>query len=64
MGYSSNLDMKGAGDLIHKITSATGVKQVVDKVAAKTGKDCGCGKRREKLNNMFPFNKNRYYGNN
>ncbi len=56
--------MNGAGDLIHKITSATGVKQVVDKVATKTGKDCGCGKRREKLNNMFPFNKNRYYGNN
>ncbi len=56
--------MKGAGGVIHKITKATGVKQVVDKVAAKTGKDCGCGKRREKLNNMFPFNKNRYYGNN
>lgn len=55
--------MEGAGDLIHKFTEKTGIKKIVDTVASKTGTDCGCGERREKLNNMFPFKKHNY-GNN
>tara|TARA_R100001163_G_scaffold35478_1_gene27295 strand:+ start:1376 stop:1528 length:153 start_codon:yes stop_codon:yes gene_type:complete len=42
---------KGLGDSIEKITRATGLKQVVESVS----KDCGCKKRKEKLNKMFPY---------
>ena len=47
---------KGLGDTIEKITKATGIKKVVDTVAKATGKDCGCDKRKETLNNWFPYN--------
>lgn len=49
--------MQGLGDAIEAVTEATGVKAVVEKVAKATGKDCGCGKRRDKLNKMVPFKK-------
>lgn len=39
------------GDKIEKVTKATGIKKAVDYVAKKTGKDCGCGKRKQSLNN-------------
>ena len=35
---------KGMGDVIEKITTATGIKKVVDTVSRVTGKDCGCAK--------------------
>lgn len=41
---------KGLGDTIEKITTATGIKKVVDTISNVTGKDCGCNKRKEKLN--------------
>lgn len=47
---------KGLGDTIEKITTATGIKKVVDTVAKATGKDCGCSKRRDTLNRVFPYN--------
>ena len=47
---------KGLGDTIAKITKATGIKKVVDTVAKATGKDCGCDKRQENLNRLFPYN--------
>ena len=46
---------KGLGDTIEKITNATGIKKVVDKVSRATGRDCGCGKRKETLNKFFPY---------
>ena len=46
---------KGLGDTIEKITTATGIKKVVDTVAKATGKDCGCNKRRDALNRAFPY---------
>lgn len=46
---------KGLGDTIEKITTATGIKKVVDKVSEVTKKPCGCGKRKQKLNEMFPY---------
>lgn len=55
---------KGLGDTIEKITAATGVKKAVEFVAKKSGKDCGCGARKEKLNdpnllvNKILYNKN------
>ena len=47
---------KGLGDTIEKITKATGIKKVVDKVSEVTKKDCGCNKRKNNLNQMFPYN--------
>ena len=49
---------KGLGDTIEKITKATGIKTVVDTVSKTTGKDCGCNKRQQTLNRMFPYNPN------
>jgi len=49
---------KGLGDTIEKITTATGIKKVVETVAKATGKDCGCAKRRDALNRVFPYNNN------
>lgn len=42
---------KGLGDTIEKITVATGVKRIVEKISEATGKDCGCNKRKEDFNN-------------
>ena len=51
-----NKKSKGLGDTVAKITKATGIKKVVDTVAKVTGKDCGCNKRQETLNRLFPYN--------
>jgi len=40
---------KGLGDTIEKIIHATGLQIFVE------GKDCGCEKRKEKLNELFPY---------
>jgi len=45
------------GDAVEKVTKATGVKYVVDRVSKATGKDCGCGRRKDSLNRQFPFGK-------
>jgi len=42
---------KGLGDTIEKITKATGIKTIVDKLPG----DCGCNKRKEALNKAFPY---------
>lgn len=46
---------RGLGDSIEKFTKATGIKKAVDTYSKKTGKDCGCGSRRDRLNRLFPF---------
>tara|TARA_R110002012_G_scaffold269660_4_gene453809 strand:- start:2002 stop:2172 length:171 start_codon:yes stop_codon:yes gene_type:complete len=51
-----NNKSKGLGDTIKKITKATGIKKVVDVVAKATGKNCGCAKRQDNLNRLFPYN--------
>jgi len=45
----------GFGDTVEKITTATGIKKVVETVSKAAGKDCGCGKRKDTLNRMFPY---------
>jgi hypothetical protein len=50
-----NEQSKGLGDTIEKITTATGIKKVVTAVSKATGKDCGCNKRKDRLNRMFPY---------
>jgi hypothetical protein len=47
---------RGLGDTIAKFTQATGIKRAVDAVSKATGIPCGCGKRQEKLNQIFPYN--------
>ena len=54
--YMENKKSKGLGDTVAKITKATGIKKVVDTVVKATGKDCGCNKRQETLNRLFPYN--------
>jgi len=51
-----NKKSKGLGDSIEKITKATGIKKVVETVSKVTGKDCGCNKRKNTLNRLFPYN--------
>ncbi len=48
---------KGFGDTVAKVTKLTGTKSVVDTVSAKTGKSCGCQKRRDALNRLIPYKK-------
>jgi len=40
---------RGLGDTVEKIIHATGLQIFVE------GKDCGCDKRKEKLNELFPY---------
>ena len=47
-------ESKGLGDSIEKITTATGIKKFVHKVV---GDDCGCNKRKQILNKVFPYKK-------
>ena len=49
-----NKKSKGLGDSIEKITKATGIKKVVNKITGN--KDCGCNKRKNTLNRLFPYN--------
>ena len=46
---------KGLGDTISKITQATGIKSIVDKVSEVTGIDCKCEERKEALNKLYPY---------
>ena len=46
---------KGLGDSISKITEATGIKKVVDKISEVTGIDCGCEDRKKLLNKILPY---------
>ncbi len=51
---------KGLGDTIEKFTTATGIKKLADKIPG----GCGCGKRKKKLNDLFPYkNKDNGEGN-
>ena len=47
---------KGLGDTVERFTKATGIKNVVEKIAEFTGQDCGCKKRKNLLNKMFSYN--------
>ena len=49
--------LNGLGDAIEAVTTVTGIKAVTEAVSKATGKDCGCKKRRDKLNKQFPFNR-------
>jgi hypothetical protein len=46
---------KGLGDTIEQITTATGIKAVVDKISEVTGIDCGCEERKDALNKLWSY---------
>lgn len=48
---------KGLGDTVEKITKKTGIKKVVDTVFQKLEKSCGCEERKERLNEIFRYEK-------
>mgnify|MGYP003114620709 CR=1 FL=1 len=48
---------RGLGDSIEKFTKATGIKSVVNRVSKATNTDCGCNKRRDTLNRIFPYDR-------
>jgi hypothetical protein len=51
-------EQKGLGDTVETITKATGIKSAVEKLTKMMGKeDCGCGARKEWLNDKIPYKK-------
>lgn len=47
---------RGLGDTIAKFTKATGIDKVAKFAAKAVGEeDCGCEKRQDTLNKIFPF---------
>ncbi len=49
---------QGLGDVIADFTHLTGLDHLAQTYEDLTGKDCGCEARREKLNQVFPFQSN------
>jgi hypothetical protein len=45
---------KGLGDTVEKVLNKTGIDKLAKFVL---GEDCGCDKRKEYLNKIFPYNK-------
>ena len=55
-----NQKSKGLGDTIAKVTNFFGIDILVDKIAKFFGKeDCGCTRRKDKLNKLIPYKKNK-----
>ena len=53
-----NQKSTGLGDTVAKITNTFGLDKVAETIANAIGKeDCGCNKRRHKLNDMFHYKK-------
>lgn len=49
---------KGLGDTIEKFTHFFGLDILAEKIARLFGKkDCGCKRRRDKLNEIVPYKK-------
>ena len=51
------MESKGLGDTIEKMIKTSGVDKIIEKINKKVGKDCGCGKRKNILNKVFPYKK-------
>ena len=58
MENKTNEESKGLGDTIDKVTHVLKLDVLAEKVAHAMGEeDCGCKRRREKLNELFPYKK-------
>jgi hypothetical protein len=52
-------ESKGLGDTIEKFTHFFGLDKLAERIAHLFGKkDCGCKRRRDKLNEIIPYKKN------
>jgi len=52
----SNQKPQGLGDTIESFTRATGIRSLVQMGNRAIGKkDCGCNKRKDALNKVFPY---------
>ena len=50
------MESKGLGDTVEKFTKATGIKSLTEIAMGAVGKkDCGCNKRKNWLNQKFPY---------
>ena len=50
--------MKGLGDLVARITKFLYIDKIVEKIAhILVYEDCGCTRRKNTLNRLFPFKK-------
>jgi hypothetical protein len=51
-----NKPSEGLGDTVAKVTELLMLDQLAQKLAEAMGKeDCGCSRRQEKLNELFPY---------
>ena len=58
MENKTNEESNGLGDTIAKVTHVLKLDVLAEKVAHALGEeDCGCKRRREKLNELFPYKK-------
>lgn len=56
--YDPNQESEGLGDSIAYLTNLLKLDKAVKLVTEAMGiEDCGCERRREKLNEIFPYNK-------
>ena len=54
--FDASKPSEGLGDTIAKITHAIGIDKVAEGVARAVGReDCGCNRRRQILNKIFPY---------
>jgi hypothetical protein len=52
----TNKPSEGLGDTIAKITELLKIDELAQKIAESLGQeDCGCERRKEKLNELFPY---------
>lgn len=57
--FNHKQESEGLGDTVAKVTHAFKLDKLADTVAKAMGKeDCGCNRRRKKLNELFPYKKN------
>jgi len=47
---------KGLGDTVQKIAKKIGADKIAKTYEKVTGKSCGCSKRQDTLNRVFPYN--------
>ena len=56
--FDPNKPSEGLGDAVAKLTHFLGIAKLVEELTEAAGiEDCGCDRRREKLNELFPFKK-------
>jgi hypothetical protein len=52
----ANKPSEGLGDTIAKITELLKIDELAQKIAESLGhEDCGCERRKDKLNELFPY---------